>query len=99
MRIAVCDGAANGRVLSQRVIPVRCLRPGYRHLPLRSPANQTLEQSTLFLRSRFEQEEHIYLHDEDTNTNSGNGHLYLSLVTVNNNQEAELAYQIQKVNN
>jgi phosphatidylinositol phospholipase C epsilon len=51
IRIAVCDGAANnGRVLSQRVVPVRCLRPGYRHLPLRTPNNQPLEQSSLFIR-------------------------------------------------
>lgn len=67
LRIAVCDGASNGKCISQRVVPVKCLRSGYRHLPLRTPANQPLEQATLFLRSRFEQEEHIYLHDEDNN--------------------------------
>uniref|UniRef100_A0A914I8L9 Phosphoinositide phospholipase C n=1 Tax=Globodera rostochiensis TaxID=31243 RepID=A0A914I8L9_GLORO len=65
IRVAVCDGAANGRVMAQRVVAVRCLRPGYRHLPLRTPGNQPLEQSFLFVRTRFEQEEHIYLHDED----------------------------------
>ncbi|KAH7728443.1 phospholipase C [Aphelenchoides avenae] len=83
LRIAVCDGAANGKCLSQRVVPIKCLRPGYRHLPLRTPSNQPLEQSTLFLRTRFEQEEHIYLHDDDTNHYP--------------NYEPELAYQILKI--
>lgn len=83
LRIAVCDGAANGKCITQRVVPVKCLRPGYRHLPLRTTANQPLEQSTLFLRTRFEQEEHIYLHDEDINLYS--------------NYEPELNYQILKI--
>ncbi|KAI1731739.1 phosphatidylinositol-specific phospholipase c, Y domain-containing protein [Ditylenchus destructor] len=61
-----------------------CIRPGYRHLPLRSPANQPLEQATIFMRTRFEQEEHIYLYDEDSNNCTAN-------------YEPELAYQILKV--
>uniref|UniRef100_A0AC34Q8F1 Phosphoinositide phospholipase C n=1 Tax=Panagrolaimus sp. JU765 TaxID=591449 RepID=A0AC34Q8F1_9BILA len=65
LRISVIDTGSNNRVVSQRVVPVKCLRQGYRHLPLRSPANQPLEYSSLFLRVRFEQEEHIYLHEED----------------------------------
>ncbi|KAI6195032.1 hypothetical protein M3Y96_01188100 [Aphelenchoides besseyi] len=83
LRIAVCDGAANGRCISQRVVPVKCLRPGYRHLPLRTTANQPLEAAMLFLRTRFEQEEHIYLHDQDINPYS--------------NYEPELSYQILSV--
>lgn len=83
LRIAVCDNASNGRVVTQRVVPVKCLRPGYRHLPLRTPANQALEQSMLFLRTRFELEEHIYLHEED-------GQRFP-------NYEPELAYQILKI--
>ncbi|CAJ0580235.1 unnamed protein product, partial [Mesorhabditis spiculigera] len=71
LRIAVCDSAVNGRVVAQRVIPVRCLRPGYRHLPLRTPANQPTENGALFIRSRFEQEEHIYLHEEDSQAAAG----------------------------
>jgi phosphatidylinositol phospholipase C epsilon len=51
--------------MTQRVVPLSCLRPGYRHLPLRTVANQPLEQSTLFLQTRFEQEEFIHLHDEE----------------------------------
>lgn len=71
-------------------------------MPLRSPSNQQLEQSTIFIRSRFEQEEHIYLHDEDTHATTG--HLYPidiqnnnnTVLIINNNQEAELAYQFYK---
>ncbi|KAK0396425.1 hypothetical protein QR680_001710 [Steinernema hermaphroditum] len=83
IRFSVCDSASNGRVIAQRVVPVRCLRPGYRHLPLRTPANQAIDQSMLFIRSRFEQEEHIYLHDED-----GQAHL---------NLDQKLAYQTLKI--
>uniref|UniRef100_A0A7E4VIV1 Phosphoinositide phospholipase C n=1 Tax=Panagrellus redivivus TaxID=6233 RepID=A0A7E4VIV1_PANRE len=83
LRIAVCDSASNGRIVSQRVVPVKCLRPGYRHLPLRTPANQALEQSMLFLRTRFELEEHIYLHEGDAPATPA--------------YEPELAYQILKV--
>uniref|UniRef100_A0A158R571 Phosphoinositide phospholipase C n=1 Tax=Syphacia muris TaxID=451379 RepID=A0A158R571_9BILA len=64
LRIAVCD-ASNGRCCAQRVVPVKCLRPGYRHLPLRDLSNHSLDQSMLFLFSKFEQEEIIYLFDDD----------------------------------
>ncbi|RCN45800.1 C2 domain protein [Ancylostoma caninum] len=66
LRIAVCDSSQNGRVVAHRVVPIRCIRPGFRHLPLRSASNQPLDNSTIFLRTRFEQEEHIYLHDDDS---------------------------------
>ncbi|MCP9266146.1 Phosphoinositide phospholipase C [Dirofilaria immitis] len=65
LRISVCDNT-NGRCMAQRVIPVRCIRAGYRHLPLRTPTNIPMDQGTVFLYSHFEQEEHIYLHDEDS---------------------------------
>lgn len=77
-------------------MPVRCLKPGYRHLPLRSSSNQQLEQSTIFIRSRFEQEEYIYLNKQDTYVateypiqiqNNNNN------VTINNIDETELAYK------
>uniref|UniRef100_A0A915PXN4 Phosphoinositide phospholipase C n=1 Tax=Setaria digitata TaxID=48799 RepID=A0A915PXN4_9BILA len=67
-RISVCD-STNGRCMAQRVVPVRCIRAGYRHLPLRTPTNVPMEQATIFLYSYFEQEEHIYLHDEDSIVN------------------------------
>uniref|UniRef100_A0A915CJM0 Ras-associating domain-containing protein n=1 Tax=Parascaris univalens TaxID=6257 RepID=A0A915CJM0_PARUN len=63
--------------------PVRCLRPGYRHLPLRTNANLTMDQSMLFIHSRFEQEEHIHLHDEDSISQC--------------NVEQKLAYQTLKI--
>uniref|UniRef100_A0A1I7W479 Phosphoinositide phospholipase C n=1 Tax=Loa loa TaxID=7209 RepID=A0A1I7W479_LOALO len=68
LRISVCDNTS-GRCMAQRVVPVRCIRAGYRHLPLRTPTNVPMEQGTIFLYSHFEQEEHIYLHDEDSNFN------------------------------
>uniref|UniRef100_A0A158Q7B3 Phosphoinositide phospholipase C n=1 Tax=Elaeophora elaphi TaxID=1147741 RepID=A0A158Q7B3_9BILA len=68
LRISVCDNT-NGRCVAQRVVPVRCIRAGYRHLPLRTPTNVPMDQGTVFLYSHFEQEEHIYLHDEDSIVN------------------------------
>ncbi|KAJ1349315.1 hypothetical protein KIN20_004810 [Parelaphostrongylus tenuis] len=65
LRLAVCDSGQNGRVIAHRVVPVRCIRPGFRHLPLRTAANQPIESATLFLWTRFEQEEHIYLYDDE----------------------------------
>lgn len=55
--------------MAQRVVPVRRIRAGYRHLPLRTPTNVPMDQGTVFLYSHFEQEEHIYLHDEDSIAN------------------------------
>ncbi|NP_001360637.1 Phosphoinositide phospholipase C [Caenorhabditis elegans] len=68
LRIAVCDSGQNGRVVAHRVVPVKCIRPGFRHLPLRTPTNLPIDNAMIFLRTRFEQEEHIYLHDDDSNT-------------------------------
>ncbi|CAB3400668.1 unnamed protein product [Caenorhabditis bovis] len=68
LRIAVCDSGQNGRVVAHRVVPVRCIRPGFRHLPLRTPTNLPIDNAMIFIRTRFEQEEHIYLHDEDSTT-------------------------------
>lgn len=43
-------------LVSQRVIPLKCLRPGYRHVRLRSPTNQPLSMASLFVYSRVEEE-------------------------------------------
>lgn len=43
-------------VLSQRVIPLKCLRPGYRHVRLRSAINKPLSMASLFVYSRVEEE-------------------------------------------
>lgn len=37
-------------------MPLKCLRPGYRHVRLRSPQNQPLPLSSLFICSRTEEE-------------------------------------------
>uniref|UniRef100_A0A8R1TU29 Phosphoinositide phospholipase C n=1 Tax=Onchocerca volvulus TaxID=6282 RepID=A0A8R1TU29_ONCVO len=68
LRISICD-STNGRCMAQRVVPIRCIRAGYRHLPLRTPANVPMDQGTVFLYSHFEQEEHVNLHDEDSIVN------------------------------
>lgn len=43
-------------IIAQRVIPLKHLRPGYRHVRLRSNQNQPLFMSTLFIYSRSEEE-------------------------------------------
>ncbi|WKY15760.1 hypothetical protein Q1695_000889 [Nippostrongylus brasiliensis] len=75
LRLAVCDSSQNGRVIAHRVVPAGCIRPGFRHLPLRSVSNQPIESATLFIRTRFEQEEHIFLHDEDSATHCNLEHV------------------------
>lgn len=39
--------------MSQRVMPLKCLRPGYRHVRLRDTANVPLELATLFIYSKI----------------------------------------------
>lgn len=55
LRLCVVDAASN-HVLAQRILPLKCLRPGYRHLRLRSATNKPLNMSTLFIYSRSEEE-------------------------------------------
>ncbi|XP_049820565.1 1-phosphatidylinositol 4,5-bisphosphate phosphodiesterase epsilon-1-like isoform X2 [Aethina tumida] len=55
LRFTVMD-ATNNHLLAQRIVPLKCLRPGYRHLRLRSAQNKTLNMSTLFIYSRVEEE-------------------------------------------
>lgn len=42
----------NNHLISQRVIPLKFLRQGYRHVKLRNPQNQALELSTIFIHSK-----------------------------------------------
>ncbi|CEF70920.1 1-phosphatidylinositol 4,5-bisphosphate phosphodiesterase epsilon-1 [Strongyloides ratti] len=69
IRVSVCDSSNNGRVICQRIIPLKCLRPGYRHLPMRTQSNKPMEQAYLFILTKYEHEEHIYLNDEDNLNN------------------------------
>lgn len=55
LRFSVLDANTN-HLLAQRVLPLKCLRPGYRHVRLRSAQNQPLQLSTLFVYSRTEEE-------------------------------------------
>lgn len=55
LKFSVYDCDTN-HVVSQRVIPLKCLRPGYRHVRLRSPSNQPLSMAALFVYSRVEEE-------------------------------------------
>ncbi|KAH9630567.1 hypothetical protein HF086_016071 [Spodoptera exigua] len=51
LRFDIFDADTN-YMLSQRVIPLQCLRPGYRHVRLRSPTNQPLNMASLLIFSR-----------------------------------------------
>lgn len=55
LKFSVYDNDTN-HMVSQRVIPLKCLRPGYRHVRLRSPNNQPLSMAALFVYSRVEEE-------------------------------------------
>ncbi|KAF2901192.1 hypothetical protein ILUMI_04995 [Ignelater luminosus] len=55
VKFSVMDATSN-HLLAQRILPLKCLRPGYRHLRLRSPQNRPLNMSTLFIYSRTEEE-------------------------------------------
>lgn len=43
-------------VVAQRVISLKCFRPGYRHVRLRSPTNQPFNMASLFVYTRVEEE-------------------------------------------
>lgn len=55
------------QIVSQRVIPLKCLRPGYRHVRLRSAINKPLSMASLFVYSRVEEEslERVVSDDDD----------------------------------
>ncbi|TSK14528.1 1-phosphatidylinositol 4,5-bisphosphate phosphodiesterase epsilon-1 [Bagarius yarrelli] len=51
LRLAVVENNSS-QVTAQRILPLKDLKPGYRHLQLRNQHNEALEVSTLFLFSR-----------------------------------------------
>ncbi|KAG7167929.1 1-phosphatidylinositol 45-bisphosphate phosphodiesterase epsilon-1-like [Homarus americanus] len=57
LRLTVTD-TATGHVTAQRILPLRCLRRGYRHVRLRNQQNQPLPVSTLFIYTLMEEEEY-----------------------------------------
>ncbi|CAF4966494.1 unnamed protein product, partial [Rotaria sp. Silwood1] len=52
VRFHVYDAGSN-HLICQRVMPAKCLRPGYRHVRLRDPTNVPLELTTLFIYSKI----------------------------------------------
>lgn len=77
VKFSVMDSNNNNHVISQRVLPLKCLRQGYRHLRLRNTQNQPLELSSLFLFSK-QQVEFI------PSSNSNNGSNSLTNLTSSN---------------
>lgn len=65
LKFSVFDASSN-HILAQRTFPLKCLRPGYRHLRLRSVQNRSLNMSTLFIYSRLEEESLENSNSEDT---------------------------------
>lgn len=63
LKFSVYESDSN-HLVSQRVIPLKCLRPGYRHVRLRSPTNQPLSMASLFVYSRVEEESLERISDE-----------------------------------
>lgn len=55
LRFSIVE-ASSHHLIAQRVLPLKCLRPGYRHVRLRSCKNKPLALSTLFIYSRLEEE-------------------------------------------
>ncbi|RNA40636.1 1-phosphatidylinositol 4-5-bisphosphate phosphodiesterase epsilon-1-like isoform X1 [Brachionus plicatilis] len=51
IKFTVIENNGN-HIISQRVIPIKHFKQGYRHLKLRNTQNQPLEMSTLFIHSR-----------------------------------------------
>ncbi|KAM9197228.1 1-phosphatidylinositol 4,5-bisphosphate phosphodiesterase epsilon-1 isoform 1-T1 [Dugong dugon] len=51
LRFAVVENNSSA-VTAQRIIPLKALKRGYRHLQLRNPHNEVLEISSLFINSR-----------------------------------------------
>ncbi|XP_023290532.1 1-phosphatidylinositol 4,5-bisphosphate phosphodiesterase epsilon-1 [Orussus abietinus] len=75
LRFSVVE-ASSHHLIAQRVLPLKCLRPGYRHVRLRSCKNKPLALSTLFIYSRMEEESLDFNacchdHKESKKTSSG----------------------------
>lgn len=60
LRVTVTDALQN-HLSAQRILPVKALKQGYRHLRLHNPQNQSLPLSTLFIYSRLEVKANVLL--------------------------------------
>jgi len=88
VRFSVLDANTN-HLLSQRVLPLTRLRPGYRHIRLRSPQNQPLQLSTLFVYSRTEEESMDTLENGEVPSHSS-GSISVPEKTRKEKEQAEL---------
>ena len=61
LRLTVTDISTN-HVTAQRVIPINYLRPGYRYVRLNNNQNQPLPLSSVFIHTKFEEEEFDVIH-------------------------------------
>ena len=78
IRFHIHDANSN-HLLSQRVIPLKSLRLGYRHVRLRDTNNVPLELSTLFIFSKLIETSVTRNNDYDTSTSS-TPHLFRSRI-------------------
>ncbi|CAF1176350.1 unnamed protein product, partial [Adineta ricciae] len=74
IRFHIYDAGSN-HLMSQRVMPLKCLRPGYRHVRLRDVMNVPLELATLFIYSKTTENILIRNPDQDLST-SNTPHLF-----------------------
>nr|XP_021203763.2 1-phosphatidylinositol 4,5-bisphosphate phosphodiesterase epsilon-1 isoform X1 [Bombyx mori] len=81
VRFEIYDADTN-YMLSQRVIPLHCLRPGYRHVRLRSPTNQPLNMASLFIFSRCSEELAGESCRNDLDSNSPHERLKIHFIVV-----------------
>lgn len=65
IRFNVID-VSTSHIIAQRVVPLKHLKPGYRHVRLRNNQNQPLYLSTLFIYSRTEEESLDYSASENS---------------------------------
>ncbi|CAF2860546.1 unnamed protein product [Rotaria sp. Silwood2] len=74
VRFHVYDAGSN-HLMSQRVMPLKCLRAGYRHVRLRDITNVPLELATLFIYSKITETILIRNPEQDLST-SNTPHLF-----------------------
>lgn len=74
IRFHVHDAGSN-HLMSQRAMPLTCLRPGYRHVRLRDTSNVPLELATLFIYSKIT-DTVVTRHIEQDLSNSSTPHLF-----------------------
>lgn len=91
----------SNKCTAQRVIPLKCLRPGFRHVRLRTPQNTPLEYATLFIYSRLEEEEFIHIDEDSADVKASGstprievrGHKYFYRIGYVHIPYTELGYQ------